>query len=219
MLFDEDGFVGLPRGGFELFSIPQREPRRRRILETIHPPLKLLGERLVRGLGRKLPQRLHAHLPQLNWPPGYQPFCTWLALSYEAHGYQEGPQLNLGVHADHVSVRLGWDTRPDLFGRFEFLCRFGGLDRQLVDLCGGFGLKVRVYASARWPQGSRLTFESATEIGRSFDEVRRRGVWWEIGYRFELPQRIEEVSSAEFADRSFELFSLLCPLYDRVAKH
>ena len=28
--------------------------------------------------------------------------CTWLALSREAHGYQAGPQLNVGVHADHV---------------------------------------------------------------------------------------------------------------------
>ncbi len=218
MLFDDDGFVGLPREGFELFSIPRRESRRRQILETIHPPLKLLGERLVRTLSRRLAHPLHAHLPQLNWPPGYQPFCTWLTLSFETQGYQEGPQLNLGVHADHLSVRLGWDTRPDLFGRFEFLCRFGGLDRELIELCQRYGLQVRVYASARWPQGSRLTFASATRIAASFDEVRRRGVWWEIGERFEIPEQIERVTQPEFAERITELFGALCPLYDRIAK-
>ncbi|NIM60837.1 MAG: hypothetical protein GTO30_04055, partial [Acidobacteria bacterium] len=91
-----------------------------------------------------------------------------------------GPQLNLGVHADHVAVRLGWDTRSDLFGRFEFLCRHGGLASRLVGCIEAERMKIRVYASARWPQGSRLTFETETDVPGSFDEVQRRGVWWEI---------------------------------------
>ena len=103
MLFEpETKFRGLPRDGFALFEIPDREQRRCEILKTIHPPLALLGEDLLERLNPYAEQLLHAHLPRLDWPKGYQPFCTWLALSRESHGYQSGAQLNIGVHATRV---------------------------------------------------------------------------------------------------------------------
>jgi len=108
-------FQGLPADGFGAFEIRDRDERRRAIVDTFHPGLKLLGEDLVETLG---PPPLHAHLPRLDWPKGYQPFCTWLALSRQAHGYQGHAQLNVGVHRDHVGLRLGWDASADSFGRF-----------------------------------------------------------------------------------------------------
>jgi len=217
MLFDDDpSFIGFPPKGFEVFSIAHREERRRAIMAGFHPQLEVLGKLAVRRLGKLSSRSLHAHLPQLNWPPGYQPFCTWLALSFEAHGYQDGPQLNLGIHADHVAARLGWDTRSDRFGRFEFLCRHGGLARSLTDCTVSKQMKIRVYASARWPQGSRLTFETATDIAGSFDEVHRRGVWWEIGRRFELPARAKFIASPELGRETIDLFEALLPVYERV---
>lgn len=217
MLFDDDPtFAGFPAAGFEVFSIAHREERRREIVATFHPQLQVLGKLAVRRLGKQSSAALHAHLPQLNWPPGYQPFCTWLALSFESHGYQEGAQLNLGIHADHVAVRLGWDPSVDLFGRFEFLCRHGGFGRRLIE-CMAQGMKIRVYASARWPQGSRLTFETESDVAGSFDEVNRRGVWWEIGRRFDLPAEAELVASPGFAGEALDVFETLLPVYERVA--
>lgn len=217
MLFDHDpSFTGFPPAGFEVFSIAHREERRHAIIATFHPQLEALGKLVIRRLGKKSSSEIHAHLPQLNWPPGYQPFCTWLALSFEVHGYQDGAQMNLGVHADHVTVRLGWDTRSDLFGRFEFLCRHGGLDHMLTDCVASQRMRIRVYASARWPQGSRLTFETETDVAGSFDEVSRRGVWWEIGRRFELPAQAEFVASPDFGREAIDLFEALLPVYERV---
>ena len=103
-------FEGLPADAFEAFAIHDRERRRRAILAGFHPALKLLGDDLLEILGPLTPSPLHAHLPRLDWPAGYQPFCTWLAISHEAHGYQAAAQLNVGVHPDHVAVRLAWDT-------------------------------------------------------------------------------------------------------------
>ena len=198
-----------------MFSIAHREERRRAIIATFHPQLEVLGKLAIRRLGKTSSSALHAHLPHLNWPPGYQPFCTWLALSFESHGYQEGAQLNLGIHVDHLAVRLGWDPSADLFGRFEFLCRHGGLARQLIE-CMSQRMKIRVYASARWPQGSRLTFETEQDVTGSFDEVNRRGVWWEIGRRFDLPEQAEFVASPAFGGEAIDLFETLLPLYERV---
>ena len=79
-------------------------------------------------------RELHAHLPRLDWPRDYQPFCTWLALSHHGQGYLAGPQLNGGVHSSYVAVRLGWDTSQAPFGRFEFLCC--GIAHQFKDFCG-----------------------------------------------------------------------------------
>lgn len=218
MLFDApQRFSGLPREGFELFGLRDRDLRRKRILEEIHPALERLGEDLLATLGPQAAAPLHAHLPRLDWPRGYDPFCTWLALAHAAHGYQAGPQLNLGVHADHVTVRLGWDTLTPAFGRFEFLCRHGGLGRELLGQAASHALRFRVYASAPWPRGSEQVFESADDLVASFEATRRRGVWWELGRRFDLPESIELVTSAEFGEEAARLFSALLPSYERSA--
>src|SRR5262245_45369367 len=184
MLFrPEPRFRGLDARSFDAFSIRDREERRRAIVAGFHPALQLLGEDLLDRLNPLAAAKLHAHLPRLDWPQGYQPFCTWLALSRMAHGYQAGPQLNLGVHEDHVGIRLAWDAAADAFGRFEFLCRHGGFGADLAEAASAHGLTFRVYASAPWPQGSRLVFESPDDWAGAFAEVARRGVWFEVGVR------------------------------------
>ena len=217
MLFeDAPRFKGLPAEGFELFSLPSRHERRREIVKKIHPALEELGEDLIEALNRRAAAPLRAHLPRLDWPPDYQPFCTWLALSRE-QGYQAHAQLNVGVHTDHVAVRLGWDTGADGFGRFEFLCRHGELHESLPELAAAARLVFRVYAAAPWPEGSTCVFESPDDLGRSFEEVRRRGVWWELGRRFELADSRELVCSARFGREAQEVLEALLPLYDRLA--
>jgi hypothetical protein len=222
LLFEQSPrFEGLPLAGFEVFSIENRELRRQSIIDAFHPALKTLGEDLVARLEppdeTPPPQMpLHVHLPRLDWPRGYQPFCTWLALSREPHGYQAGPQLNVGVHADHVAIRLGWDTHSDRFGRFEFLSRRGDLGARLVALAAEQGLRFRVYASAPWPEGSQRVFESPSDLPGSFDEVLRRGVWWELGRRYELPQAEPIVCSERLAFEAIRIFETLLPVYDRI---
>jgi hypothetical protein len=156
----------------------------------------------------------HAHLPQLNWPKGYVPFCTWLTVS-QAHGYQSGPQLGVGVHADHVVARLGWDTSADAFGRFEFLCRHGGLAPELLAAARDANARVRVYASAPWPAGSRLGFESEDDLAGSFDEVRRRGVFWELGRRWEIPASLDRVTEPRWSEDVRDVLLALKPVYER----
>jgi len=218
MLFESElQFDGLPEAGFDLFELDDREERRHEIVRTIHPALALLGEDLVERLNPRTEQPLHPHLPRLDWPRDYQPFCTWLALSRETHGYQSGPQLNVGVHADYVALRLGWDTSADAFGRFEFLCRLGELGDELRRLASDHGLAFRVYASAPWPIGSRETFCSATDVPGSFDEIQRRGVWWELGRNHRIPAEREHVCSAALGREVVELFTAMLPTYDRIA--
>jgi hypothetical protein len=217
MLFaPPSAFQGLPESGFGLFSIPDRSTRRRAILETIHPALAALGEDLLARLSAAAVEPLHAHLPRLDWPKDYEPFCTWLALSRQAHGYQSGPQLNVGVHAEHVSVRLGWDTSSDAFARFEFLGRHGEVGERMRALAVERNLRFRVYASAPWPEGSRCVLETPDSLGPSFDEVRRRGVWWELGRRWDLPADLPFVCSPEFGAEATRIFQALLPLYDRI---
>jgi len=223
LLFEQTPkFEGLPEEGFGVFSIEDREGRRQAIIDTFHPPLKTLGEDL---LARFSPpddepdphfSPLHAHLPRLDWPRGYQPFCTWLALSREAHGYQTRPQLNVGVHADHVAIRLGWDTGSNFFGRFEFLCRRGDLGPGLIRIAAECDLSFRVYSSAAWPAGSRCVFESRDDVDGSFDEVGRRGVWWELGHRYDLPEKTSIVCSPQLGTEAARIFEVLLPVYDRV---
>ncbi len=209
-------FRGLPQEAFRAFGIRDRESRRRAIVEGFHPGLRLLGEDLLEILGPRTEAPLHAHLPRLDWPQGYQPFCTWLAVSHESHGYQAGPQLNVGVHEDYVAIRLGWDPAADAFGRFEFLCRHGGLGAALAGIAADREFRFRVYAAAGWPQGSRLVFESGSDWSGSFDEVRRRGVWWEVGLRFDLPGAAALVHSASLGGRAADEFSILLPCVDRI---
>jgi len=211
-------FCGLPEAAFRVFSIDDRDERRQAILSAFHPALRDLGadlcERLAPPGGDERP--LNAHLPRLDWPRGYQPFCTWLALSRETHGYQAGPQLNVGVHADHVAARLAWDVGADGFGRFEFLCRRGHLSSELRELASAEGLLFRVYAAAAWPTGSRCVFESADDIDGSFGASNRRGVWWELGQRWELPAAGSIVHSPELGAEVLRIFRAALPVYDRI---
>lgn len=217
MLFDpQQRFTGLPREGFDLFSIPADAERRRAIVGQIHPALELLAEDLLAVLNERATLPLHAHLPRLDWPRGYRPFCTWLTLSRESQGYQSGAQLNVGVHAEHVSVRLGWDGAADAFGRFEFLARHGRLGDELNRLVARPELRYRVFASAPWPTGSRCVLESA-DLAASFDRLRQGGVWWEVGRRFELPDALEHLCSPAFGADVLEIFGCLLPIYERVA--
>jgi len=212
----EPEFSGLPEDAFGLFGLPARVQRRRAILDTIHPALSTLGEDLIERLSDRAAAPLHAHLPRLDWPRDYEPFCTWLALSRDAHGYQSGPQLNVGVHADHVAARLGWDTGSDAFGRFEFLCRHGDLGPALLDVAAGAGLHFRVYPSGRWPAGARPAFVSQDDLIGSLDELQHHGVWWELGRRHEIPAEIELACSARFGEVCAEVFEALLPVYDRI---
>jgi hypothetical protein len=217
MLFDEEPkFRGLPADGFDLFDIPDRDERRREILERIHPALTDLGEDLLRRLSPKAERELHAHLPRLDWPKGYQPFCTWLALSHHAQGYQAWAQLNVGVHADHVAVRLAWDTAAPGFGRFEFRCRLGGLGERLLEVGREAGLSFRVFASAPWPLGSTVVFESADDLAGSFAEVQRRGVWWELGRHYDLAEHRDLVISSRFGEDVAAILGALLPAYEVV---
>lgn len=206
-------FPGLPADGFAAFEVKDREERRRAIVEAFHPSLKLLAEDLIQELGAPA---LHAHLPRLDWPKGYQPFCTWLALSRQPHGYQAHAQLNVGVHRDHVGLRLGWDASADSFGRFEFLSRHAHLGDAMAALALDAGFAFRVYAAAPWPEGSRQVFESASDWRAAFDEVRRRGVWFELGVRYELPADLALVTSPALGEKAARVFQILRPLHERI---
>jgi uncharacterized protein DUF1054 len=208
-------FAGLPAEAFEAFDIPDREERRKSIIAGFHPALEALAEDLLARLSPVAGAPLHAHLPRLDWPHGYQPFCTWLALSRLPHGYQAGPQLNVGVHRDHVAARLAWDTGADAFGRFEFLCRHGGLGEVLERIAEQHGLHFRVYAASAWPEGSRLVFESALDFRGAFEAARRHGVWLELGVRHGLPEAMSFVSSPTFGEEVRRVFLVLLPVFDR----
>jgi hypothetical protein len=210
-------FRGLPREGFEAFQIPGDDERRREIIAAFHPPLRLLAEDLLDRLGPLATEPLHEHLPRLDWPRGYRPFCTWLALSREAQGYQAGGQLNVGVHADQVSLRLGWDTAADAFGRFEFLARHGAIGRELKALAAENDLAFRVYARAEWPRGSARVFESPTDLHGSFDQLRQSGMWWEIGRRYDVPAELDFVCSPALGEAAAEVLGALLRLYERTA--
>jgi hypothetical protein len=217
MLFEQPSkFEGLPEEGFETFAIPDRDTRRTAIIHTIHPALTVLGEDLLARLSPLAHEPLHVHLPRLDWPKEYQPFCTWLALSRRTHGYQSGPQLNLGIHADHVTARLGWDTASDFFGRFEFLCRHGEIGEMLLDLAAEEDFRFRIYGAAPWPQGSRCVVETPHDLTLIFREARERGVWWELGRRYGLPGAKPLVCSAAFGRDVAEIFAKLLPAYDRI---
>lgn len=208
-------FSGLPADGFRAFDVADREQRREAIVRSLHPALAALGEDLLERLNPRAAAPLHAHLPRLDWPRGYRPFCTWLALSRLAQGYQAGPTLNVGVHRDHVAARLGWDASAVGFGRFEFLCRHGGLGEACGETAARHALAFRVYAAADWPQGSRLIFESASDWRAALGEARRAGVWFELGARYELPEAMGLVCSQAFGEEVERVFVALLPLLDR----
>ena len=209
-------FPGLRLEDFDVFAIREREPRRRAIIEAFHPALKLLADDLLLVLNETPAPTFHAHLPRLDWPKGYVPFCTWLALSRLPHGYQAGPQLNVGVHADFVAARLAWDTSADAFGRFEFRCRVAKLGEVLAETAASADLSFRVYAAAPWPVGSRCVFTSETDWDEAFVEAARRGVWWELGRRWDLPSSFDLVGTPAWSGAVADVLLALRPLYDRI---
>jgi len=209
-------FPGFRREDFDVFAIREREMRRRAIIEAFHPGLRLLADDALLLLNETPGGAFHAHLPRLDWPKGYVPFCTWLALSRLPHGYQAGPQLNVGVHSDFVAARLAWDTSADAFGRFEFRCRVAGLGETLAETAVASGLTFRVYAAAPWPEGSRCVFASTTGWDDAFAEVARRGVWWELGRRWELPASFDLVGTPAWSDAVADVFLALRPLYELI---
>ena len=110
-----------------------------------------------------------------------------------------------------------WDATADAFGRFEFLCRRGDYGQALVEVARAESLKFRVYAAAAWPQGSKCVFETDDDPAGSFDEVHRRGVWWELGRRYDLPECLPLVCSASFGKEIERIFAALLPIYDRIS--
>ena len=209
-------FPGFRRQDFGVFGIREREPRRRAIIDAFHPALKLLSEDLLLQLNDGPGAPFHAHVPRLDWPKGYVPFCTWLSLSRLPHGYQAGPQLNVGVHADFVAARLAWDTSADAFGRFEFRCRMAGLGDALAETAASAGLAFRVFAAAPWPEGSRCVLVSETDWDEAFAEVKRRGVWWELGRRWDLPASFDVIGTPAWSESVAEVLLALRPLYEKI---
>jgi hypothetical protein len=209
-------FPGFRPEVFEVFGVRDRESRRHAIIEAFHPGLKLLAADVLLRLNDGAGAPFHAHVPRLDWPKGYVPFCTWLSLSRLPHGYQSGPQLNVGIHADFVAARLAWDTSADAFGRFEFRCRMAGLGEALAEAAATSGLAFSVFAAAPWPEGSRCVFTSESEWDEAFAEVKRRGVWWELGRRWDLPASLDLVGTPAWSDAVAEVLLALRPLYERI---
>lgn len=208
-------FRGFPEEGFRVFAVEDRESRRRAIVDAFHPGLRELSEDLLDRIDPERGAGLHAHLPRLDWPRGYQPFCTWLAISRLPHGYQAGPQLNVGVHAGFVAARYAWDTATDAFGRFEFQCRIGGVGDELHEIASRVGLAFRVYASAPWPEGSRVAFESPHDWQGALDEIRRHGNWFEVGKRWDLPASVDLVTGPALGPACHEVLSALYAVFER----
>ncbi|MDX1390180.1 MAG: hypothetical protein R3344_13385, partial [Acidobacteriota bacterium] len=124
---------------------------------------------------------------------------------------------NVGVHTDHIAIRLGWDTQAATFGRFEFLCRHGGVGDALASLAAEHGLRLAVFAAAPWPRGSTRVFESANDWEAAFAEVARRGVWFELGVHRDLPADLEWATSPAMGAEALRVFDALLPMYDRLA--
>ena len=112
---------------------------------------------------------------------------------------------------------LGWDASADSFGRFEFLCRHAHLGEAMAALAEAERFAFRVYAAAPWPEGSRLVFTSPSDWRGAFDEVWRRGVWFELGIRLELPEALPRVTSPQLGAAAAQVLGALRPLHERIA--
>ena len=78
------------------------------------------------------------------------------------------------------------------------------------------GLLFHVFATAPWPEGSRCVYSSETGWDEAFEEVRRRGVWWELGRRWELPASFDLVETPAWSDAVADVLLALRPLYLRI---
>ncbi|HEV8377014.1 MAG TPA: DUF1054 family protein [Candidatus Polarisedimenticolia bacterium] len=209
-------FPGFAREDFTVFSDPDRSRRREAILRVLHPKLAALGEDILADFRRRGIEGLHPHLPQLNWPPGYQPFCTWLALSSHSHRYQELAQLNVGVHEAFVAVRLGFDTSGFAFGRLLFLISHGDIREVLARVAIPAGLRCRVYRRAPWPEGSRAIFDSGEDFLEGVQVAEREGGhWFEVGKTFTKEGAHEELSRSDFASTAAAILLALYPVFRR----
>jgi hypothetical protein len=121
------------------------------------------------------------------------------------------------MHRDYVAVRLGWDTSVPSFGRFEFLCRYRGIGDLLRETAKAHDLQFRVYAPAPWPVGSEMVFVSKSDLEGAFADVRRHGIWFEIGRRYDLPLHDKLIGSAMFKEHVAEVLVSLMPVYLRAA--
>ncbi|MCI0655477.1 MAG: DUF1054 family protein [Acidobacteria bacterium] len=211
-------FPGFTDEDFTVFRIPERARRREEIIRLIHPKLAALGEDILADFRRRGIEGLHPHLPQLNWPPGYQPFCTWLALSTQSHRYQDLAQLNVGVHEPFVAVRLGFDTSGFAFGRLLFLMSHGDLKEVLARIAVPAGLRCRVYRRAPWPEGSRALFDSGEDFLQAVQIAEKEGAhWFEVGKTFPRESYDELLTSSEFAEAATQILLTLYPIFRRLA--
>jgi len=211
-------FPGFVAEDFLPFRIHDAAARREAILERLHPKLTALAEDILADFRRRGIEGLYPHLPQLNWPPGYEPFCTWLALSAQPHRYQRLAQLNVGVHDPFVAIRLGFDTSGETFGRFLFLMSHGDLQEVLRRIAIPAGLRCRAYCRAPWPEGSRAVFDSGEDFLEGVKAAEREGAnWFEVGRIFAREDHTAELSSPEFAATAAGILLLLYPVFRRLA--
>lgn len=211
-------FPGFTPDDFRLFLIRDRARRREEILRQIHPKLSAMSEDILSDFRKRGIEGLHPHLPHLNWPPGYQPFCTWLALSSQPHRYQDLAQLNVGVHEPFVAVRLGFDTSGFAFGRLLFLISHGDLKETLERIAVPAGLRCRVYKSAPWPEGSRAIFDSGDDFLQGARAAEREGAhWFEIGKTFTRADSEALLSRPEFSAVAAQTLLTLYPAFRRLA--
>ena len=211
-------FSGFTDDDFTVFRIPERARRREEIIRLIHPKLAALGEDILADFRRRGIEGLYPHLPQLNWPPGYQPFCTWLALSTQSHRYQDLAQLNVGVHEPFVAVRLGFDTSGFAFGRLLFLMSHGDLKEVLARIAVPAGLRCRVYRRVSWPEGSKTLFDSGEDFLQAVQIAEKEGAhWFEVGKTFPRESSHELLTSSEFAAAAAQILLTLYPIFRRLA--
>ena len=211
-------FPGFTPEDFTVFGDPDRARRREAILRLLHPKLAALGEDILGDFRRRGIEGLHPHLPQLSWPPGYQPYCTWLALSTQPHRYQDLAQLNVGVHEPFVSIRLGFDTSGFAFGRLLFLISHGDLKEVLARIAVPAGLRCRVYRRAPWPEGSRAIFDSGEDFLKGVQIAERESAhWFEVGKIFTRESAQAELVRPDFAATAARILLILYPAFRRLA--
>ena len=211
-------FPGFSAEDFSLFSIPDRALRREEILRLLHPKLAALGEDILSDFRKRGIEGLYPHLPQLNWPPGYEPFCTWLALSSQSHKYQELAQLNVGVHEPFVAVRLGFDTSGFAFGWLLFLLSHGDLKEVFARIAIPADLRCRVYRRVPWPEGSRAIFDSGEDFLEAVQIADKEGAnWLEVGRIFTREGSGGLLASPEFAATATQILLTLYPIFRRLA--
>ncbi len=211
-------FPGFLPEDFLPFRIRERSRRREEILARLHPKLEALGSDILADFRSRGIEGLYPHLPQLNWPRGYEPFCTWLAISTQPHRYQHLAQLNVGVHAPYVTVRLGFDTAGEIFGRFLFLMSHGDLPEVLARIAVPAGLRCRAYRKAPWPEGARAVFDSGDDFLAGVKAAEREGAnWFEVGRIFTRDGHTDELSKPEFAEAAAAILLVLYPVFRRLA--